>query len=162
MDVPEEKLDLNYEKLKAEAEAYYATLSEVECPYFNDTVLFNVKGLKHIKFKKDGVARSRADQYMRLKQIKYAQRILEKSKTLQEFKQIKAFEELKASGKKENVLQDVKYYGFVSIIKDEFGMKRLKIIVKQVGGGKPFFWSIIPYWKNNKEIRMYSGDLEND
>jgi hypothetical protein len=41
---------------------------------------------------------------------------------------------------------DVNYYGFVAIIKDA----RMKVIVKRVGDGTPFFWSLIPFWKNDK------------
>ncbi|MDB5189337.1 MAG: hypothetical protein JWL82_294 [Parcubacteria group bacterium] len=162
MALDEEKVDKNFEKVKLEAEEWYASVDEVECPYFNDTVAFNKKGITHIKFKKDKVARDRADQFMRLKHIRFAQRILEKSKTLQEYGEDRRLEEQKAEGKKELMLQDVKYYGFVAIIKDDFGLKRLKIIVKQVGGGKPYFWSIIPFWKRNKELKLHAGDLEED
>ena len=155
--------DKSFEKIKKEAEDWYDSIDEAECPYFNDVVAFNAKGLKHVKFKKDRVARTRSDQFIRLKNLKFSQRILEKSKTLQEYKEERCFEEKKSGNRRENVLQDVKYYGFVSIIKDDHGMRRLKIIVKQVAGGKLYFWSIIPFWKSNRDIkRMYSGNLEED
>jgi len=165
MDSNNEKKNLLFEKTLTEAEAFYDSINDVECPYFNDVVAFNLKGIKHIRFKKEKVARSHADQFMRLKYIRLAPRVVEKSKTLQEYKQAKCFEELKSDGKRVKTLQEVRYYGFIAILKDELGrMTRLKVVVKQVAGGKPYFWSIIPFWKNNKDLdrQMHSGDLEED
>ena len=40
---------------------------------------------------------------------------------------------------------------------------RLRIVVKHVLGGEPYFWSIIPNWKQGKNGRDVSvGDPEND
>ena len=164
----EEFIDKTFEAIKEDAESWYSSVKSIICPYLTDTygdgtVAFNGKGIRHIKFKKDEVARLRADQFMRLKHIRYAQRILEKSKTLQEYKSGHGFEEKKQGGKKEKVWQEVSYYGFVAIIKDGSGMKRLKIIVKRVANGQPYFWSIVPFWKSNRELRrLHSGDLEDD
>lgn len=156
--------DVQFEKIKNDAEAFYHTIDEVFCPYLNETVSFNVKGLKHTKFKKDTVARSHDDQCMRLKHIHLAPRIIEQSRTLQEFKEARTFEERKAHGKREFVLQDTTYYGFIAIVREPQGMKRLKIIVKRVARGKPYFWSIIPFWKNNQgTLRiLHNGNLEHD
>jgi hypothetical protein len=161
----EEYLNKSYEKIRLQAESFYTTIGEVECPYFNDTVAFNSKGIKHIKFKKDTVARSHSDQFIRLKNINLAPRIINKSKTLQEYKETKCFEEKKAGGKREMVLQEVKYFAFIAILKDDLGrLQRLKIVVKQVANGKPYFWSIIPFWKSNRELsrQMHSGNPEID
>jgi hypothetical protein len=40
--------------------------------------------------------------------------------------------------------------------------KRLKIVVREIEGGNKHFWSVIPFWKNNKELKMHSGNLEED
>ncbi len=165
MDSEQEKKNKLFEKTLADAESFYDSVNEVDCPYFNDVVAFNIKGIKHIRFKREKVARSHADQFMRLKYIRLAPRVIEKSKTLQEYKEAKSFEETKSGGERVKTLQDVKYYGFIAILKDDLGrMTRLKVVVKQVGGGKPYFWSIIPFWKNNKDLdrQMHSGNLEED
>ena len=154
--------DSNFEKIKTSAEEYYKAVDSVFCPYLNETVAFNAKGIKHIKFKAEGRARSRSDQFMRLKHIRFAQRILEKSRTLQEYKETKVFEEVKTNKRKERVLQEATYYGFTAIINDSGSLKRLKIIVKQVGNGDKYFWSIIPFWTSNKSLKVHSGDLEED
>ena len=38
-------------KIKSEAEEFYNTIHSVYCPYFGDEIIFNSKGLKHLKFK---------------------------------------------------------------------------------------------------------------
>ncbi|PJE68452.1 hypothetical protein COU94_01785 [Candidatus Shapirobacteria bacterium CG10_big_fil_rev_8_21_14_0_10_38_8] len=40
-----------------------------------------------------------------------------------------------------------KYFGFIAIVD---GWK-IKIIIKQVGNGAPFFWSVIPNWVTNRK-----------
>lgn len=160
-----ESKNKQFENIRSSAEEFYGSVGEVECPYFNDVVAFNAKGIKHIKFKREKVARSHADQFMRFKYIRLAPRVIEKSKTLQEFKEGKSFEESKSHNGRTKVLQDVRYFGFIAILKDDLGrLTRLKVVVKQVGGGRPYFWSIIPFWKNNKELnrQMHSGNLEED
>ena len=60
---------------------------------------------------------------------------------------------------------NITYYGFVAIVAD----MRIKVVLKQIDDGKIFFWSIIPFWKNeqkntpniNKKI-LHVGDLEID
>lgn len=45
---------------------------------------------------------------------------------------------------------------------------RVKVIVKEIEGGKKFFWSLIPFWKTRKIEKMgnkykkilHEGDLE--
>jgi hypothetical protein len=94
-------------------------------------------------------SRTKSDQYLRLKFLKLTPYILKKSGTLQEF------------NKKENI----RYFGFVAIINNI----RLKIIIKQEGNNNPYFWSIIPFWKRekdemNKKIKkvFHEGDLQSD
>lgn len=156
--------DTNFLKIKEDAEVYYTTVGSVVCPYFGEAepVAFNSRGIKHIKFKSERTARSRADQFMRLKHIHLVKRILEKSRTVQEYKETKEFVETKSLTKKEKVLKTVKYYGFIAIVNDLGRMKRLKILVRQEEGGEKHFWSIIPFWTSNKELKMYSGNLEED
>ncbi len=53
------------------------------------------------------------------------------------------------------------YYEFVSVMNGY----RVRVIVKQVEDGPKYFWSIIPFWKMDKntgERLMYSGRPETD
>ena len=154
--------DINLEKQKQKAEEIYKQIGRVHCPYFGEDVAFNSKGLKHIKFKSQGKARERKDQYMRLKNIYLAPEVLGKSATLQEFNVKKVFVKVKTNTREERVLKSVRFYGFTSILKDGNVSKRLKIIVREVEGGRKHFWSIVPFWQSNKELRLHSGNLEQD
>lgn len=149
-----------FKEIKEKAEEEYKKIGEVYCPYFKETVSFNAKGLDHIKFKEWKKVRLISDQYVRLRLLELAPQILRESHTLQEYFGTKRLERQHLNSRWEQRMIEVKYYGFVSVIKGV----RIKIIVKEVVGGKKFFWSIVPFWKprkdpNNKKI-LHEGDLE--
>ena len=154
-----------FEKTKQEAEMFYNNIESVYCPYLKIKINFNVKGLDHIKMKSWNKARLISDQYLRLKFLKLVPELLQLSGTLQEKNEARNFERVKNSGKWQSVMKDVTYYGFVAIIK----RVKIKVIVKKIENGQPYFWSIMPFWKNKKDsIRQqtkkvfHEGDLEND
>jgi hypothetical protein len=154
--------DVDFEDVKNKAEAYYKTIGEIDCPYLKDKVLFNAKGLDHIKFKEWDKARSVQDQYVRLRLLKIAPQVISQSHTLQEYFETSRFERQKINSRWEKRLITVRYYGFVAIINSH----RIKVIVKEIEGGGKFFWSLIPFWKTRKGIDhknqkiLHEGDLE--
>ncbi len=155
--------DGNFEKVRLVAEKYYSSIGSVKCPYFNnEEISFNAKGIEHVKFKSKRRVRERNDAFLRLKNLKLAPEILKISKTLQEKQVRNIFVEVKTNKRNENIMKECSYYGFIAIINDGGFEKRLKIIVKQVEGGQKHFWSIIPYWKSNKELKIHSGNMEED
>ncbi len=118
--------------------------------------------MDHIKFKEWDKARSTQDQYVRLRLLKIAPQILKQSHTLQEFFETNKLERQKINSRWESRVINVKYYGFVAVIKNH----RLKVIVKEIQGGNKFFWSLIPFWKVKRDIAhgnkkiLHEGDLE--
>ncbi|PIP17022.1 MAG: hypothetical protein COX44_02215 [Candidatus Portnoybacteria bacterium CG23_combo_of_CG06-09_8_20_14_all_37_13] len=161
-------MDINTEqfrKIKEEAERFYKEISEIYCPYFQETISFNAKGLDHIKFSEWNKARPIKQQYMRLRLLKLAPQVIKKSHTLQEFHETKRFERQKINSRWEKRTVMVRYYGFIAIT-DNLRTK-VKIIIKEIERGKRFFWSIIPFWKakknefNNQYKKiLHNGDLE--
>jgi hypothetical protein len=148
-------------KVKNEAEKFYKEIGDIYCPYFKEKIVFNAKGLKHLKFKSNRQARPGKDQYSRLKLIHLAPEILKQSRTLQGIWQIKRFEVQKTNSRWEQIMKDVTYYEFIAVI----DTIRLKVIIKQVLGGEKHFWSVIPFWgidKTTSKRILHSGDLEND
>jgi hypothetical protein len=153
------------EEVKKEAEEVYRNIDSVLCPYLKTKVNFNAKGLDHIKMKSWNKARLASDQYLRLKFLRLAPEVLKGSGTLQEIKETKNFERIKSVGKWQSLMKPVVYYGFIAIIRKV----KIKVIVKKIENGQPYFWSIIPYWKSQKDelcqkIKkvFHEGDLEND
>lgn len=152
-----------FDEIKSEAEKTYKTFGDVLCPYLHSNVTFNSKGLEHLKFKDRNKARSIQDQYIRLRLLKLAAGIISKSHTLQEYYETNHMEKINTNSQWTQRMVKVRYYGFISIVNNT----RIKVIVKQIQEGKKFFWSIIPFWKNdikntyNKKI-LHAGDLEND
>lgn len=155
------KDEADFEKTKADAEAFYATVGKVYCPYFKEKIAFNAKGLRHLKFKSDQVARTQEDQYTRLKLIRLAPMVLQDSKTVQGISEIRRFEMQKINSRWENVLKEVTFYEFAAVI----DTVRVKVIIKCVAGGIKHFWSVIPYWridKQNSKRILHNLDHEND
>ena len=157
------KIDIKkFKWMKKEAIEEYNKIDQVFCPYLGEDVVFNNKGLRHLRFKSWNRSRSVADQYMRFKLLKFAVKVLKDSYTLQEFSESKNLERVQINSRWEQRAVAVKYYGFVAII-DEV---RIKVIVKEVKSGNKFFWSLIPCWKQdrgklNKKI-LHIGNLEDD
>jgi len=135
------------EKIKKEAEENYGKVDSVVCPYLKTQVKFNAKGLDHIKMKSWNKSRLASDQYLRLKFLKLVPDVLKDSGTLQEIKEAKNFERVKNVGRWQSIMKPVVYYGFVAIMK---GIK-IKVIVKRIENGQPYFWSVIPFWKSQKD-----------
>lgn len=161
MDIDIEK----FKRIKENAEKFYKQIGEVYCPYFQEAISFNTKGLDHIKFGEWNKARPIKQQYMRLRLLWLAPEVIKKSHTLQEFHETKRFERQKINSRWEKRMIMVRYYGFVAITGNS--KTKLKIIIKEVEGGKKFFWSIIPFWKTKKDIIngqykkiLHNGDLE--
>ncbi len=154
-----------FDKVKFEAEVFYNTINYIHCPYLKTNIVFNAKGLDHIKMKTWNKSRSMSDQYFRLKFLKLVPGLLQVSGTLQDFHEKKCMERLKTRGKWQFKMIPVKYYGFIAI----FNNIRIKIIVKKIDGTAPYFWSVIPFWKTRNDVLtgqikkvFHDGDLEND
>lgn len=151
------KNEEDFNKVKKEAENFYKSIGSVRCPYFKEKVAFNAKGLRHLKFKSDQQARTKTNQYPRLKLLRFAPQILKKSHTLQDIWRTRMFEKQKTNGRWKHLMKDVIFYGFIAVLDNE--NIRLKVIVKTIGG-KKYFWSVIPYWGINKKTsqRILRGD----
>jgi len=155
------KDDQDFERVRTDAEEFYETIGEIHCPYFGEKVAFNSSGLKHLKFKSDKVARARSEQYVRLKLLTLAPKVLFWSRTVQGIWETKHFERIRIHSRTDTILKSVSYYEFIAVLDST----RVKVIVKQIEDGQGFFWSIIPYWKidslNSRRI-LHSGSPEND
>ena len=152
-----------FQKIHDKALEEYRAIGKVYCPYLKDFVFFNAKGFEHLKFKERNKARSEKDQYIRLKLITLAPKVLSQTHTLQEYFETQHFEEVRANARREKKLKQVTYYGVIAIVNSA----RIKVIVKQVENEQRYFLSIVPFWKieqknsGNKKI-LHAGNLEID
>jgi len=155
-----------FEKVKQETKDFYSGVSKVRCPYLQAEVHFNEDGFNHLLAKSWNRGRSAKEQYARLKLLPQAIDIIKDSHTLQEFDECQMFVRQKINSRWEKRLKMVRYYIFVAFLRER--AIRLKIIIKEIEGGVPFFWSIYPSWKiktrydgSPKKV-FYSGDPEED
>jgi len=155
------KDEQDFEKVRTDAEIFYAAIGEIRCPYFGENISFNAEGLKHLKFKSDKVARSHSEQYARLKLLTLAPQVLSLSRTVQGIWHTKHFERIRIHSRTDTILKPVSFYEFIAVLENI----RVKVIAKQIDDGQKFFWSIIPYWKidpANSRRMLHSGDPEHD
>jgi hypothetical protein len=148
-------------KIKEEAETLYKQMKPVLCPYLKKNVLFDAKGLDHIKFKSWNKPRGKYDQYIRLRLFKLVSNILSKSHTVQGINESREWERRKRKNGWEGSLIDVIYYEFIAVI----GKARIKVIVKLLPGGEHHFWSVIPFWRMNdvtRKKKLFDGNPEID
>ncbi len=154
-----------FNKIKKDAEEFYASIRLVYCPYFSEKINFNAKGLDHLVFKTWNRTRPINDQFSRFRHLALAPEVIKNSKTLQGIWNTQKFERVKKKdGTWQQVLRLTTYYEFISVMESHGSKVRVKVIVKQVDGGDKFFLSIIPFWgTNNKGERiMYGGNPEID
>ena len=155
------KDEQDFDEVSKKAEELYISIGEVHCPYFGEKIAFNAKGWRHLKFKSDQVARSRSEQYSRLKLVHVAPEVLKRSHTVQGVWHAKRFEMQNTNNRWERVMKEVTFYEFIAVL-DSI---RVKVIVKEVYGGEKHFWSVIPYWgidKMNSKRVLYSRDIEDE
>ncbi|OHB17568.1 MAG: hypothetical protein A2544_00680 [Candidatus Zambryskibacteria bacterium RIFOXYD2_FULL_43_10] len=155
------KDSIDFEAVREKAEVFYSNIGSVHCPYFQSKVAFNAKGIRHLKFKSDEVARPREDQYSRLKLVHLAPEVLKLSKTVQGIWNTQCFETQKTNSRWKRSLKNVTFYEFMAVLNNV----RVKVIVKEVLGGEKHFWSVIPFWgidKDKSKRVLHSGDPEND
>lgn len=146
---------------KEKADIFYKNIGQIYCPYLKEKITFNAKGLRHLKFKSDQQARTRTDQYSRLKLLPLAPKVLELSRTVQGIWETKIFENQKTNSKWKHVLKPVLFFEFIAVLDNV----RIKVIVKEVFGGEKHFWSIVPFWRINKNTNkriLHGGNPEND
>lgn len=151
----------NFKIEKEKAEILYKDLDSVYCPYFGEEIFFNAKGLEHLKFKRKNHSRAIEDQFIRFKLLELAPKILKLSRTVQGISDRKVFELIRSNNRNEYKMVNVVYFEFVAVLDDV----RTRVVVKQVENSHKYFWSVIPYWKINKENgnrKIHNGNPEED
>jgi hypothetical protein len=153
--------DQQFKEIKEKGEEFYKAIGEVPCPFLKEKVYFGAQGLEHLKFKRREKTRLEKDQYMRFKLLHLAPEILKASHTLQGILETKKFERVRIHNRTDTILKPVTYYEFIAVVK----RNRVRIIVKQIGNGQKFFWSIVPFWGMNEETMtriLHDGMPEED
>lgn len=155
-----------FNELKKNAEELYNKVGSIHCPYFNEKVHFNSKGLDHLLFKQWNKSRPINDQMARLRHLYLAPEIVKLSKTLQGIYRAEKFERIKINKKWQKKLKVTTYYEFIAVMPTNAGANiRVKVIVKQIDGGEKFFLSIIPSWGLDKKTGdriLHTGNPEHD
>jgi hypothetical protein len=154
----------NYRKIKNRAYREYKAVGQVRCPYLNREIVFNSAGFRHLIYKGGNIKRDSATQMLRFRLIRKAAALLAITATVQEKDLYKSKIYIKKHGRRIKQPKSILYLGFIAIID---GWK-IKVIVKKIGEGNYFFWSVIPNWVTNrkrdrgKKYVNFTGNLEED
>ncbi len=154
-----------FNQVKNDAEKFYFEIKSVHCPYFGKKINFNRKGFDHIVSKSWNRGRSEADQFSRFRYLVLVPEIIKQSRTLQGFRSTRKFERVKVHNRWDTVMKKVYYFEFIAVVNFHNSQIRLKIIIKQIEGGEKFFFSIIPFWKTDKETGeriLYDNNFEHE
>lgn len=163
MEISDEKLD----QLKEFTRGEYDKVDSIHCPLFNAKIFFSSEGFKHLIYKgKDNLKkRPRNEQYIRLKLFKLACKLLQRTKTFQDYFATQHWIHQRTNGRRDKVLKNVEYWGILAIIDG----RRIKVVIRQYTNGDKKFWGVCPKWHTKKnpqtsaeEIINYSGDLEGE
>lgn len=160
LEITEDK----FKEEKGKAIVFYSGIKKIKCPYLKAEVNFNSEGFEHLLLKSWNRARSMKEQYTRLRLLPKVVNIIKVVTTLQEYEERMMFVRQKINSRWEKRAKCVFYYVFVALMKSQ-GIK-FKIVIKQIDGGQPYFWSIYPSWKVEKvngaggKRVFYTGDLE--
>jgi hypothetical protein len=152
----------NYIKTKEDARKLYSSFGSIKCDALGgQSVYFTSEGFNHLIYKNKR-ERSKNDQFMRLKVLDLAKRILDITTTYQEYEEVLQNILVKVKKHKEYSSIPVKYWGFIAIIEN----KKLRVVVKQIRGGRLQFWSVAPFWRTTKHgdikfMEYTSDDMEN-
>lgn len=158
--------DEKFAKVRKEMADFYQSIEPVWCPYLQTKVHFNSEGFEHLLFKSWNRTRKQVEQYVRLRLLPVAVKIIQKSHTLQEYDERRMFVRQKINSRWEQRAKLVRYYVFIAI--ETTKNVRLKVVVKEIEGGEKFFWSLYPSWRvatntNGQQRKVfYSGNLETD
>ena len=154
----------NYEKLRGDAQQFYASTRPVQSPALGEFVYFTAEGFNHIVFKGSRSERERPSQILRFKLLPKAIKLVGLSTTYQEYEETLKEFEVKSFKKKVRKSRPVKYWGIIAIIDG----RKIKVILRKIGdNGQLHFWSVVPAWTTNKyrDLRLFStmkGNPEED
>jgi hypothetical protein len=155
MDINEE----NFNNIKEKARKLYESHEKIPCPYFGFDIILNSDGFHHLQFSARR-ERNKSEQFLKLRLLPLALKIIKKSGTVQEYR-----ETMQPIGKKGKdgftPMKTVSYWAFIAIVGDERKIK-IKTILRRVGDGNVVFWSVMPYSKLKNGQKLYSDDIEDE
>src|SRR3989344_8680909 len=127
---------IKLEKAKGDAKLYYSSLKKISCPYLHEEVHFNSEGFEHLLTRSWNRGRSETEQYTRLRLLTKAVEVIQKSHLMQEHSDVQLFIRQSINSRWEKQLKRVIYFVFVAVY-PQSGL-RIKVVVKQIEGGRPF------------------------
>ncbi|MCX6783694.1 MAG: hypothetical protein NT141_01290 [candidate division WWE3 bacterium] len=120
------------DETKKNAKAFFKKHKSVKCPAFpKEKVYFNSRSLNHLFYEGAMSARPSKETETRVSLLPRAFLVLKRSSFWQEERIVDHKGEI------------MHYWSLEAVVEE----RRIKVIVRQKGGGRKFFWSVIPSWR---------------
>ena len=130
----------DFEAAKKFAHDFYCTIGRIKCPALdNQYVSFSGKGIRHILYKP---SRIQAEIIERLSYLRYAESILIDPYAKIEYRQKNEKEYLKKRGQFKLYEVESQYWSFKKEVEQSL---IIKVVIRQVGQGNKYFYSIMKY-----------------
>lgn len=120
--------------LRREQKEVYDSVVSVYCPILSETVYFTSEGFNHLIYESNRKPRNINEQFLKLKCVCYAPRVIERCKRISETRQVRRI----IDGK----IKDVTQYELVH--EGIPGGEKIRVIVEKIGTGKHKFHSVMP------------------
>jgi hypothetical protein len=155
--------DAEYKALRESTQTWFQSLTPIQSPALEQLVHFTSEGFEHLMYKGSRSMRDRSSQVMRFKLLRRAMELISLSSTIQEYEETTKSFLVKRHKRKGWEVKTVYYWGFIAILRN----RKIKVIVRKIGGGQIHFWSVIPSWTTNRyrDIKLIStmkGNPEED
>lgn len=152
------KRDESYKDLLEKSKLFYNSIGSIHCPAFKAEVHFNAEGFHHLRYDTKLKERSKPERRNKLSSIPSAVETIKLSSTIQEYRCILEPVGLKDShGYRQTV--KVHYFGFWAVLHQR---TRVKAIVRQIENGQYNFWSVMPYWGQLNEHKIFGSEKLRD
>lgn len=127
--------------LITEQRAFYKSIVSVFCPILNETVYFTSEGFNHLLYENYWKPRTPAEQFMKLKCLIHASKVISKCSKKAAIRQFKR----KVKGKWKKGLH---FEMIHEVKKDAY----VRVIIEKIGTGHHRFLSVMPHDNKSKKI----------
>ncbi len=136
--------------LRLRAKQQFGYFAGTRCPYFQNVVRFNSIGFQHLRFKSWNRTRKCGDQVELFSILIWAAEVIRLSRTVQGITTFKKLERFHRHGQWVKELVTVTYYVFYAV----FDGRRVKVIVRRINDGIPYFWSVTSNQQSKSSSRL--------
>ncbi len=139
---PKRKYKQDIADLRREQKEIYDSIVSVYCKILDSTVYFTSEGFNHLIYESNRKPRNINEQFLKLKCLCYARRVIERCKKISEIREVKRFVD--------GILKEIIQY---ELVHEAVPGKKIRVVVEKIGTGKHKFRSVMPERTKKRPVR---------